>query len=95
LVLLVAVRDVPSSAWLAVALLWPAAEYHLATMTIPVARRVSTWIIAVPTIPTYLVGLVILAYELAAGARAMHAAAEPHPAVPLRTFLPRREAVSS
>jgi hypothetical protein len=35
-------------------------------MTVPIARRWSTWVIAVPTIPTYLVGLILLAYELAA-----------------------------
>jgi hypothetical protein len=68
MVVLVAVRDVPSAGWLAAPLLWPAAEYHLATMTIPIARRLSAWLIAVPTIPTYLVGLIVLAYELTATA---------------------------
>lgn len=66
LVVLVAIRDVPSAGWIAVPLLWPAAEYHLATMTLPVARRVSTWLLAVPTIPTYLFGLIVLCYEVTA-----------------------------
>ena len=64
LVILVAVRDVRSAGWIAVPLLWPAAEYHLATMVMPVARRGSIWIIAIPTIPTYLLGLIVLAYEV-------------------------------
>lgn len=89
LVLLVAVRDVPSAGWLAAPLLWPAAEYHLATMTVPVARRLSTWVIAVPTIPTYLVGLILLAYELAAGSDALNTDAEADAPVPLRAFLSR------
>ena len=66
LVLLVAVRDVRSAGWLAVPLLWPAAEYHYATFALPIARRISTWILAVPLVPTYLVGLMVLAYEVVA-----------------------------
>ena len=66
LVLLVAVRDVRSAGWLAVPLLWPAAEYHYATFALPIARRISTWILAVPLVPTYLVGLLVLAYEVVA-----------------------------
>jgi hypothetical protein len=66
LVLLVAVRDVRSAGWLAVPLLWPAAEYHYATFALPIARRTSTWILAVPLVPTYLVGLMVLAYEIVA-----------------------------
>ena len=90
LVLLVAIRDVPSAGWLAAPLLWPAAEYHLATMTVPVARRWSTWVLAVPTIPTYLVGLILLAYELAAGSRALHEGSDADVAVPLTDYLSRR-----
>jgi hypothetical protein len=66
LVLLVAARDVRSAGWLAVPLLWPAAEYHYATFAMPIARRISTWILAVPLVPTYLVGLLVLAYEIVA-----------------------------
>ena len=66
LVLLVAVRDVRSAGWLAVPLLWPAAEYHYATFALPIARRTSTWILAVPLVPTYLVGFLLLAYEVVA-----------------------------
>ena len=69
LVLLVAARDVRSAGWLAVPLLWPAAEYHYATFAMPVARRISTWILAVPLVPTYLVGLLVLAYEIVAERR--------------------------
>jgi hypothetical protein len=65
LILIVAIRDVRAAGWLAVPLLWPAAEYHLATFAIPVARRLSIWIIAVATVPTYLLGLIVLAYEVA------------------------------
>ncbi|HVA85622.1 MAG TPA: hypothetical protein VNF73_04790, partial [Candidatus Saccharimonadales bacterium] len=67
LILLVAVRDVRAAGWLAVPLLWPGAEYHYATFALPVARRLSIWIIAIATLPTYLVGLVLLTYEVAAG----------------------------
>jgi hypothetical protein len=66
LVLLVAVRDVRSAGWLAVPLLWPASEYHYATFALPIARRLSIWILAVPLVPTYLVGLMVLAYEVVA-----------------------------
>jgi len=71
LVLGAALRDVRAAGWLAVPLLWPAAEYHLATLAIPAGRRVSVWIIAIATPPTYLLGLILLAYEIAAGRRAM------------------------
>lgn len=66
LVLVVATRDVSAAGWLVVPLLWPAAEYHYATFTLPIARRLSTWILAVPLVPTYLVGLIVLAYEIVA-----------------------------
>ncbi len=66
LVLVVAIRDVHAAGWLAVPLLWPAAEYHYATFAMPIARRISTWILAVPLVPTYLVGLIVLAYEVVA-----------------------------
>ncbi len=84
LVLLVAVRDVRSAGWLVVPLLWPAAEYHAAAFAIPIARRLATWIIAVPTIPTYLLGLIVLAYQAAAGAPALP---EEPPPVGLRAWL--------
>ena len=71
ILLVVAIRDVPSAGWLAVPLLWPASEYHYATFAIPVARRISIWIIAIATPPTYLLGLILLAYEVAANRRAM------------------------
>ena len=71
IVLAAAMRDVRAAAWMAVPLLWPAAEYHLATLAIPAARRLSTWIIAVATPPTYLLGLILLAYEISAGRRAL------------------------
>jgi hypothetical protein len=80
LVLVAAIRDVTAAGWIAVPLLFPAAEYHLATMAIPAARRLSTWIIAVPLIPTYLLGLLILCWEVAAGRPAL---ARTAPAVPL------------
>ena len=84
LVVLVAIRDVPSAGWLAVPLLWPAAEYHAAAFVVPIARRLSMWIIAVPTIPTYLLGLIVLAYEAAAGVRALP---EESPPIGLRAWL--------
>ncbi len=84
LVLIVAIRDVRSAGWLAAPLLWPAAEYHLATMAIPVARRASIWLIAVPTVPTYLFGLIVLAYEITAGRRAISRQSAP---VPLASWL--------
>lgn len=65
-IVLAAARDVRAAAWVAVPLAWPAAQYPYASFAIPIARRVSTWIIAIPTIPTYLVGLLVLAYEVAA-----------------------------
>jgi hypothetical protein len=66
ILVLVAMRDVTTAGWLAVPLLLPGAEYHLGTMAIPIARRLSIWLIAVPTIPTYLVGLIVLAWEATA-----------------------------
>jgi Glycosyltransferase family 87 len=66
LVLLAAVRDVVGAGWIAAPLLFPAAEYHLATMAIPAARRLAIWVLAIPTIPTYLLGLIILAYQVTA-----------------------------
>ena len=60
LVLLVAIRDVRAAGWIVAPLLWPAAEYHLATFAIPVA-----------TLPTYLLGLIVLAYELVAARPAL------------------------
>ena len=77
LVLGAALRDVRAAGWLAVPLLWPAAEYHLATLAIPAARRLSVWVIAIATPPTYLLGLILLAWEVSAGRRAM--ADEPPP----------------
>jgi Glycosyltransferase family 87 len=71
IVLGAALRDVRAAGWVAVALLWPAAEYHLATLAIPAARRLSIWVIAIATLPTYLLGLILLAYEISAGRRAM------------------------
>jgi hypothetical protein len=71
IVLSAAMRDVRAAGWMAVPLLWPAAEYHLATLAIPAARRLSTWIIAIATPPTYLLGLVVLAYEISAGRAAL------------------------
>jgi uncharacterized protein YjeT (DUF2065 family) len=65
LILVVAVRDVAAAGWLTVPLLWPASEVHYATFAIPIARRLSTWILAIPLPLTYLLGLVILAYEIA------------------------------
>jgi hypothetical protein len=91
LVALVAVRDVRAAAWISVPLLWPASQYSNGSFVLPTARRISTWIIAIPTIPTYLVGLLILCYEVAAGRRAI--GAEPEPvglADWLRTLRPRR-----
>jgi hypothetical protein len=66
LIVLVAVRDVSAAGWLVAPLLLPAAEYHLATLAIPVARRRATWILAIPSVPTYLVGLLVLCWEIAA-----------------------------
>lgn len=84
LVLLSAVRDVRAAGWLAVPLLWPASQYHYATFALPVARRASIWVISIPTVPTYLLGLILLAYEVTAGRRAM--VVEPPP-VSLRDWL--------
>jgi hypothetical protein len=67
LLVVVALRDVRAAGWIAVPLLWPAAQYSNGSFVLPVARRWSTWIIAVPTIPTFLVGLFVLCYEVAAG----------------------------
>jgi hypothetical protein len=84
LVVVAAVRDVEGAGWLAVPLLLPGAEYHLATLAIPAARRVAIWIIAIPTVPTYLLGLIVLAYEVSTGRRPIVEAASP---VPLRRWL--------
>jgi hypothetical protein len=65
LVIIAAIRNVVGAGWLAVPLLWPASQYPYATFTMPIARPVSSWVIAIPTIPTYLVGLLLLAYEMA------------------------------
>lgn len=67
LVALAAAQDVRAAGWLAVPLLWPAAQYSYGTFVLPVARRPSIWLIAIPTIPTYLAGLILLAYEITAG----------------------------
>jgi glycosyl transferase family 87 len=77
LVLLAAVRDVEGAAWIAAPLLWPAAEYHLATMAIPAARRLAVLLIAVPSVPTYLFGLIVLTYQVTAGHRPLAAARPP------------------
>ena len=77
LVLLAAVRDVEGAAWIAAPLLWPAAEYHLATMAIPAARRLAVLLIAVPTVPTYLFGLIVLTYQVTAGHRPLAATKPP------------------
>lgn len=71
LVLVAAIRTVEGAGWIAAPLLWPAAEYHLATMAIPAARLAAIWLVAVPTIPTYLLGMIILAYQVAAGHRSL------------------------
>lgn len=71
LVIGASLRDVRGAAWVAVPLLWPAAEYHLATLAIPAARRLSIWVIAVATPPTYLLGLILLTYEVSVGRRAL------------------------
>jgi hypothetical protein len=85
LLLLAAVRDVAGAGWIAAPLLFPAAEYHLATMAIPAARRLAIWVIAVPTIPTYLLGLIVLTYQVTAGQRALVAGDQP--AEPLSRWL--------
>lgn len=84
LVLLAAVRNVEGAGWIAAPLLWPAAEYHLATMVIPTARLAAIWLVAVPTIPTYLLGMIVLAYQIAAGHASVAGAGEP---VGLRDWL--------
>ena len=77
LVLLAAIRDVEGAAWVAAPLLWPAAEYHLATMAIPAARRLAILLIAIPTVPTYLFGLIVLTYQVTAGHRPLAATRPP------------------
>ncbi len=84
LVLLVAIRDVRSAGWLAVPLLWPATEYPAGVFALPIARRLSTWIIAMPLVPTYLLGLIVLAYEVTAGRPAI---VRERPPVPLRQWI--------
>lgn len=76
LVLVAAIRNVDGAGWIAAPLLWPAAEYHLATMAIPAARLAAIWLVAIPTIPTYLLGMIILAYQVAAGHRSVAAHGE-------------------
>lgn len=71
LVIVVALRDVRAAGWISVPLLWPAAQYSNGSFVLPVARRWSTWIIAIPTVPTFLVGLVVLCYEVAAAHRSL------------------------
>ena len=66
LILLASVRDVGAAGWIAAPLLWPAAEYHLATMALPAARRAAVALIAVPSIPFYLLGLIVLAWQVTA-----------------------------
>ncbi len=93
IVLGAAVRDVRAAGWIAVPLLWPAAEYHLATLAIPAARRLSIWVIAIATPPTYLLGLILLAYEISAGRRAMIHEPPPVGLVSwLRSLRPKRSA---
>jgi hypothetical protein len=77
LVLLAALKDVVAAGWIVAPLLFPAAEYHLATMALPVARRLAIWVLAVPTIPTYLLGMVILCYQVTAGHRPIAASDAP------------------
>ena len=84
LIIVVALRDVRAAGWISVPLLWPAAQYSNGSFIVPVARRWSTWIIAVPTIPTYLVGLLVLCYEVAAGRQSM---AEGPPPIGLTDWL--------
>jgi hypothetical protein len=84
LVLLAAVRDVEGAGWLAAPLLLPGAEYHLGTLAIPAARRLAIWIIAIPTVPTYLLGLIVLAYQVTTGRRPIVASGPP---VPLRAWI--------
>jgi hypothetical protein len=84
LVVSAAVRDVRAAGWVAVPLLWPAAEYHLATLAIPAARRLSIWVIAIATPPTYLLGLILLTYEISAGRRAI---VDEPPAEPLVSWI--------
>jgi hypothetical protein len=84
LVFVVALRDVRAAGWLVVPLLLPAAEYHLATLAIPIARRWSIWILAIPSVPTYLLGLLLLSWEVAAARPAL---AREEPAEPLGSWL--------
>lgn len=91
IVLAAAMRDVRAAGWLVVPLLWPAAQYHLATLAIPAARRLSIWVIAIATPPTYLLGLILLAYEVSAGRRAMVREEPPQRLVSwLRALIPGR-----
>jgi hypothetical protein len=71
LVLLAAIRNVPAAGWIAVPLLMPGSEYHYAELAMPAARRISIMIVAIPTAPTYLFGLLLLAYEVAAGRQSL------------------------
>ncbi len=90
LVLIVALRDVRSAGWIVAPLLWPAAEYHIATLAIPVGRRLSIWIIAIPTIPTFLLGMIVLAYQIAADHRAIPNTPPPDPLSDWRHLVRRR-----
>jgi hypothetical protein len=84
LVLVAAVRDVEGAGWLVVPLLLPGAEYHLGTLALPAARRLAIWMIAIPTPPTYLLGLIVLVYQVATRQRPIVRA---DPAVPLATWI--------
>jgi hypothetical protein len=78
-----AIRDVEGAGWLVVPLLLPGAEYHLGTLAIPAARRLAIWLIAIPTPLTYLLGLIVLVYQVATGQRPIVRSAPP---VPLATW---------
>lgn len=84
LVLMAAFRDVEGAGWIAAPLLWPAAEFHLATMAIPAGRRAAIWLIAVPSVPFYLAGLIVLAWQVTAGHAPVASAGDP---VGLRAWL--------
>jgi hypothetical protein len=64
LLLAVATRNVTAAGWIAVPLLWPAAETHYATFTLPIARRLSTWVIAMSIPNATLLGVLVLSVEL-------------------------------
>jgi hypothetical protein len=60
----VAWRDVAAAGWLAVPIGWPAAEYHYATLTLPVVRRIAALVMAMAVPWSALVGVLILAGSL-------------------------------